>query len=162
MRGRKPVPIERQIRLGNPGKRALPTPLAAVEKVDYPKPPAYLLRSGRELWIKAHRFASTWINENLDVEVLKMACEVADDRARLKRVLKKDGYYQHIPIMTSRGDVVGEEIKSHPATKELYAQNGAYLRLLSVLGLTPTDRSRLKLTEAQAENEFDKWLKGNS
>lgn len=61
--------------------------------------------------------------------------------------------------MTARGDIVGEEIKIHPARKELRAQDAAYLRLLSVLGLTPTDRSRLKLTEAQAENEFDKWLK---
>jgi hypothetical protein len=52
-----------------------------------------------------------------------MACKVADDVARLERVLKRDGHFQKIPIVTSRGDIVGEEIKIQPARRELRAQN---------------------------------------
>lgn len=159
MRGRKPVPAERKARLGNPGKRPIPQAVAIIEVNDFLEPPKHLQTSGKRVWCQVNRFASTWVNQDLDTEVLTVACEIADDRERLKRILKKDGHFQRIPIMTARGDIVGEEIKIHPARKELRAQDAAYLRLLSVLGLTPTDRSRLKLTEAQAENEFDKWLK---
>ncbi len=154
--------IERAKRLGNPSRRPLPEPLEIVEVLETPEPPRQLLSVGKIVWNQVHRFAGTWVNQDLDVQVLTMACEIADDRERLKRVLKKDGHFQRIPIQNSMGDIIGYEIKIHPARRELRAQDASYLRLLSVLGLTPSDRSRLKLTEAQAENEFDKWLKANS
>lgn len=154
--------IERAKRLGNPSRRPLPKPLEIVEDLNTPEPPRQLLSTGKIVWNQVHRFAGVWVNQDLDVQVLTMACEIADDRERLKRVLKKDGHFQRIPIQNSMGDVIGHEIKIHPARRELRAQDASYLRLLSVLGLTPSDRSRLKLTEAQAENEFDKWLKANS
>ncbi len=165
MRGRKPTPPERAIRLGNPNHRPIPKPLEIVQvssDVALPPAPVHLQKAGKELWVKVGQFASTWVNKDLDSTILTVACEVADDRERLKRVLKRDGHFQSIPIMTSRGDVVGKEIKIHPARRELRQADAMYLKLLSVLGLTPTDRSRLKLTEAQAENEFDKWFKAHS
>ena len=165
MRGRKPMPAERATRLGNPNHRPIPKTLevVALDSGSTPAPaPVHLQKAGKELWASVHRFASTWVIPELDNTVLIMACEVADDRERLKRVLKRDGHFQSIPITTSRGEVVGNEIKIHPARRELRQADVMYLKLLSVLGLTPTDRSRLKLTQAQAENEFDKWLSAHS
>jgi len=165
LRGRKPTPPERSKRLGNPNHRPLPesVEVAVVDNaVALPEPPVHLYKAGKELWNTVNRFAASWVNADVDRTILIVACEVADDRERLKRVLKKDGHFQRIPIMTARGDIVGEEIKIHPARRELRQADATFLRLLSVLGLTPADRSRLKLTEAQAENEFDKWLKAHS
>lgn len=165
MRGRKPTPPERAKRLGNPNHRPLPKTAEVIIQetiIDIAPAPSHLYKAGKELWQVINQFAATWVNADIDRTVLVVACEVADDRERLKRVLKRDGHFQKIPIMTARGDIVGEEIKIHPARRELRQADALYLKLLSVLGLTPADRSRLKLTEAQAENEFDKWLKAHS
>jgi hypothetical protein len=40
------------------------------------------------------------VDGNLDRKTLIMACKVADDVARLERVLKRDGHFQKIPIVT--------------------------------------------------------------
>ena len=157
MRGRKPTPPERSARLGNPSHRPLPEPVAIVQSVSVPKPPDHLLGAGKELWTLVHRFAATWVNATVDGPLLLVACEIADDRERLKHVLLKEGHFQRLPIMTSKGDIVGEEIKIHPARRELRMQDANFTRVLGQLGLTPTDRSRLKLTEVQAENEYEKW-----
>lgn len=154
------MPIERAIKLDNPNHKTLPTTVVPTVALDIPEPPKHLLSAGKRVWIQVQTFASSWVQE-LDTELLKMACEVADDRERLKRVLKQDGHFQKIPIMTSRGDIVGEEIKVHPARKELRAQDAAYIKMLALLGLTPSDRARLKLTEVQGANEFDVWIKNN-
>lgn len=89
MRGRRPVPAERKARLGNPGKRPIPQAVAVIETTDILEPPKHLLSSGKRVWVQVNRFASTWVNKDLDTEVLTVACEVADDRERLKRILKK-------------------------------------------------------------------------
>jgi P27 family predicted phage terminase small subunit len=151
------MPVERQKRLGNPGRRPLPTTVIATVADEIPDPPKHLLSAGKRVWIQVNTFASAWV-QNLDLELLTLACEIADDRERLKRTLKQDGHFQKIPIMTSKGDVVGEEIKVHPARKELRAQDMAYMKALGLLGLTPGDRARLKLTEIQGANELDAWL----
>ena len=151
------MPIERAVKLDNPNRRPLPTNVIATNYPAIPDPPKHLLSHGKVVWVQVQTFAANWV-QALDVELLTMACEIADDRERLKRVLKKDGHFQKIPIMTSRGDVVGEEIKVHPARKELRAQDAAYVKMLGLLGLTPSDRARLKLTEIQGANELDQWL----
>lgn len=162
MRGRKPTPPERARRLGNPGNRPLPAPIEITVAAAVPDPPKHLLSTGRSLWEQVNRFASGWMHLDLDEALLLVACEVADDRARLKRVLAKEGHFQRIPIQNARGDVIGEQITIHPARRELRIQDRNLVSYLAMLGLTPTDRSRLKLTEALAENEFDKWQRAHS
>ncbi len=124
-----------------------------------PDAPKHLLATGKRLWTTVHQFAGTWVSKDIDVPLLLVACEIADDRERLKRVLKTEGHFQKIPIQNARGDVIGNEVKVHPARRELRMQDANYVRVLGMLGLTPTDRSRLKLTEILSENEFDKWQK---
>lgn len=163
MGGRPPMPPERARRLGNPNhkaKEALAVPAVVEVAGPVPAAPPNLLVAGKRLWSSVHQFAGQWVNPQLDVSILLVACEIADDRERLKRTLKRDGHFQKIPLSNSRGEIIGSEIKVHPARKELRAQDAAFHRVLGSLGLTPADRARLKLTEVQAENEFDKWLKG--
>lgn len=162
MRGRKPTPPERAKRLGNPGNRPLPEPVPITVSVSIPEPPSHLMASGKHLWTQVNRFAGAWMHLELDEALLLVACEVADDRARLKRVLSKEGHFQRIPIQNARGEVIGEQITIHPARRELRIQDRNLVSYLAMLGLTPTDRSRLKLTEAMAENEFDKWQRSHS
>ena len=159
MKGRKPMPVERAAKLGNPSRRPLPKATEVTLAVDTPTPPAFLQTAGKKLYTQVYQFASTWVKHELDETVLLIACEIADDRERLKRVLRKDGHFQKIPLSNSKGELIGEEIKIHPARRELQKQDAALIRALGILGLTPTDRSRLKLTEAQAENEIEKWIR---
>ena len=156
------MPIERARKLGNPTRRPLPAPVEIEVVAQIPDAPKHLLTAGKRLWGTVHTFASRWVDGKLDMTVLLMACELADDRERMKRRLKIEGHFQKIPLSNAKGEIIGEEIKVHPARRELRADDAMLLKMLAVLGLTPTDRSRLKLTEAQAENEFDKWLKATS
>jgi P27 family predicted phage terminase small subunit len=155
------MPVERAKRLGNPNRRPLP-PETAIELIpasSFPDPPKTLLSAGKKRWIQVHQFAAQWVKPDLDEGLLLLACEVADDRLRLQRKLKEEGHFIKVPIVSSSGEIVAFVPKAHPARNELHKAMLLEIKLLSLLGLTPVDRSRLKLTEAQAENEFDKWLK---
>jgi P27 family predicted phage terminase small subunit len=74
-------------------------------------------------------------------------------RARHARdAIKKNG----LILAGSHGGMV-----SNPAVTILAAAERVMISVLSLYGLSPSDRSRLKATEA-VEDEFDKFLRGKS
>ncbi|MBM3659485.1 MAG: phage terminase small subunit P27 family [Actinobacteria bacterium] len=136
--GRPPVPIEKKRARGNPGKRPLPDPattpaLPAVEVL--PDPTRPLGPPGRELWDRAWTAGAAWIART-DLELLLMTCEQLDERVALRA-----------HALQSPGD-----LDRRRALRDLDKQ---IVGNLSLLGFTPTDRTRLGLAEVKRASKLE-------
>lgn len=135
--GRPPVPTERKRMLGNPGKRALPKTdevviLEGVDDGEVPEPPRQLFEPGRALWDRAWSLGSRWISPISDIELLLTTCEQIDEKVRLRTTVWNN----------NRAD-------ERRALRELERQ---IVNNLSLLGFTPTDRTRMGLAEVKARS----------
>jgi len=129
-RGRPAKPIEQKRKLGNPGRRPLPDQgeLEILEPAtDIPEPPRPLLDPGKKLWERVWGAGIGWISPVSDIELLLMTCEMVDERWNLRiKVMQTDNMQ-----MARRLDNLSRIIAAN----------------LSMLGFTPSDRSRLGLAE---------------
>jgi len=132
-RGRKPKPIEQKVRIGNPGKRAIPK-LAIVEPISVtgfkPEPHRFLIHTengsmgpGQKLWNDIWASGAGWLRYETDGEMVMIICEQTDERAMLRLRLLNGGDWR--------------DRASLRALEKLITQN------LGSLGFTPTDRARL-------------------
>ncbi len=140
-RGRPPKPVEQKRLIGNPGKRELPD-LNTVELLPaaegMPEPPRPLGKPGRELWERVWSAGINWISPNTDLELLVMTCEMVDERWNLRaKVLQSDDSRQRRQL--------------HDLTRMIIGN-------LSLLGFTPTDRSRLGLAEVKAKSKLEELM----
>lgn len=146
MAGPPPQPTERRRARGNPGKRALPVPVATI----LPLPartavPGHLGVAGAALWSTALSACEGWLGVGDQATVLLLA-EAADRRADLLERLASDGWV----LRTEKGYAY-----AHPAAGMLTALEAQMTRWLSALGLTPTDRARLGLVEVRRVSKLD-------
>ena len=144
--GRPPKPTELKRALGNPGKRALPEtgqliPLPAISSTPDPSRP--LGKYGRQLWDDVWGIGGLWISPTTDGELLLMTCELIDERWNLR-----------IKVMNN-GDP--RERRALRDIDRLIISN------LSLLGLTPTDRTRLGVAEVRRVSKLEelKQMIGN-
>jgi len=139
--GRPAKPIEQKRRLGNPGHRPLPAEgtLAVLDPADgIPEPPRPLLQAGTELWQRVWSAGSTWISPKTDLELLLMTCEMVDERWNLRIKVMQSNNMQ----MARRLDNLSRLIVSN----------------LSLLGFTPSDRSRLGVAEVRAKSALEELM----
>lgn len=134
-------PIEQKRMLGNPGKKALPQPAQYIEG-GYVEPLRELHSAGESLWNAAMTTGQQWIARNSDTQLLQMTCEQMDRRAYLMELWK-----------------------SNPTDKNLLMRlaevEKAIASNLSLLGFTPSDRSRLGLAEIKATSKLQELLEKN-
>jgi len=139
--GRPSKPIEQKRLLGNPGKRALPdqstiTLIPMAEST--PEPTRPLLKYGKELWDKVWDTGINWISPNTDTELLLMTCEMIDERWNLR-----------VQVMTNN------DPKDRRGLREL---DKAIVSNLSLLGFSPSDRSRLGLAEVKKMSKLEEIM----
>jgi hypothetical protein len=137
-RGRPPKPIEQKRLIGNPGKRPLPETsnlilLPAVNEV--PQPTRKLFEYGQELWDRVWTMGHTWLSYSTDLDLLLIVCEQLDERAKLRTLVWNNG----------RTD-------ERKALRQLEKQ---IVENLSLLGFTPTDRSRLGIAEVKKLSKLE-------
>jgi hypothetical protein len=139
--GRPSKPIEQKRLLGNPGKRALPdqNEVVLLEPVDEtPEPPRPLLKYGRDLWDRVWGIGATWVSDKTDIELLVMTCEMIDERWNLRvKVMQND------------------DARMRRGLRELDRQ---IVSNLSLLGFTPSDRSRLGVAEIKAKSKLEELM----
>ncbi len=138
--GRPPKPLEQKRRLGNPGKRALPeTTVALVRSSEAPEPLRPLFTFGLQFWNHLWDSGAIWISPCSDIELVQIICEQIDERHGLRmRVLRENDW------------------RERNGLRKLDAQ---IISGLSMLGFTPTDRTRLGLAEVKFENKLDDYRK---
>lgn len=139
--GRPSKPIEQKRLLGNPGKRAMPDENSVVlmQQVEQtPEPPRPLLKYGQDLWDRIWGMAATWVSDTSDLELLTMTCEMVDERWNLR-----------VKVMQS------DDAAMRRGLRELDRQ---IVTNLSLLGFTPSDRSRLGVAEVKAKSKLEELM----
>lgn len=139
--GRPAKPIEQKRLLGNPGKRALPdeSSIVLMQQIDsVPEPPRPLLKYGNDLWERVWGMGATWISDKTDIELLLMTCEMVDERWNLRvKVMQNDDSRMRRGLRDLDRQIVSN---------------------LSLLGFTPSDRSRLGVAEVKAKTRLEELL----
>lgn len=137
-RGRPPKPIEQKRLTGNPGKRKLPDSNSIVllpSAYEIPEPERPLQKYGMQMWERIWGMSQTWLAPDTDSELLLMTCELLDERWNLRIQVLRDNR--------------PEERKALRALDKQLVQN------LSLLGFTPTDRSRLGIAEVKRVSKLE-------
>ena len=141
-RGRPPKPVELKRKTGNPGKRKLPDPMEVEllpQAEGIPEPPRPLLKPGRRLWDEVWEAGIQWISPTTDMEILLMTCELVDERWNLR-----------IKVMNS--DDMGMARRLDSLTNQI-------TRNLSLLGFTPSDRTRLGVAEVKKASKIEEIIR---
>jgi hypothetical protein len=100
-----------------------------------PEPSRPLLKYGKELWDKVWDTGINWISPNTDTELLLMTCEMIDERWNLR-----------VQVITNN------DPKDRRGLREL---DKAIVSNLSLLGFSPSDRSRLGLAEVKKMSKLE-------
>jgi hypothetical protein len=137
-KGRPPKPIEQKRLLGNPGKRALPAEAEVYylpQVLETPDPIRPLGTHGKELWNRVWSMGMSWISPISDIDLLMMTCEMLDERTGLRTQVFRDNRNE-----------------DRRALRHLESQ---IVSNLSLLGFSPTDRSRLGIAEVKKQSKLE-------
>lgn len=139
--GRPPKPVEQKRLLGNPGRRPLPEPstLQQLEPIkNIPEPPRQLFEAGQQLWDRVWESGLTWISPHSDIELLMMTCEQIDERIKLRTSVWNN----------NRSD----------ERKALRALDKEIVNNLSLLGFSPSERTRLGVAEVKKQSKLEELM----
>ena len=133
-------PIELKRKLGNPGKRAMPGEgeLMTIE-AGFREPLRPLGEAGQQLWDEIYMVGGMWISPRSDTQLLQMCCELLDRREILREEFLADPTERKVNM-------------SLLETEKLIQTS------LSLLGFTPSDRSRLGLAEVKAKSKLEELM----
>ena len=135
-----PRPVEMKRKLGNPGKRAMPKE-GSVMKIEggYREPLRPLGEAGYQLWSEVFGVGELWVSPKTDTQLLQMVCELLDRR-----------------------EILREEFLADPTERKvnmsLLETEKLIQSLLSLLGFTPSDRSKLGLAEVKAKSKLEELM----
>ena len=133
-------PIEMKKKLGNPGKRAMPAEGTLMQiEGGYRDPLRTLGEAGYQLWREVFEVGGLWISARTDIHLLQMVCELLDRREILREEFLADPTERKINM-------------SLLETEKLIQSS------LSLLGFTPSDRSRLGLAEVKAKSKLEELM----
>jgi P27 family predicted phage terminase small subunit len=142
--GRPPKPVEQKRRLGNPGQRPLPQ-IASVTALDTADRsiPVHLTAAGAQVWEHVVAWCP-WFAQS-DRHALVELCDLVDLRAMLVAQIRGDG------VLTPTGS---GSMQAHPNWVQVIALTKQIHGLMSLFGLTPSDRGRIGLGEVQAKSKL--------
>ena len=148
MAGRPAKPTEQKRKTGNPGKRPLPD-LKNVISLPPIKgdAPLHLSDAGQKMWADVRAMAP-WI-ANTDAKLLIELCEKMDKKYELKEKLAATDYV----LFTDKGYAY-----ANPLFGMLNTVENDIVKLLSLLGLTPVDRSKLGVAEVTTKGKLAQLL----
>lgn len=150
--GRNPKPTEQKRLLGNPGRVKLPDPakVIALPQVSG-EAPLELSSKAQELWRKL-RDQAPWI-ANTDSPLMMELCSKMDFRDQLKEQLA-----QSSPVLyTEKGYAY-----ANPLVGMISSTEDDIIRILSLLGLTPADRTKLGVAEVKARGKLQELLQAKN
>jgi hypothetical protein len=133
-----PKPAELKRQLGNPGRRPLPKEVSYVAG-GYIAPARPLEFAGQQLWDAAMKTGENWIARNSDTQLLLMTCEQMDRRTDLITKIHETSEWRLYRAL-------------HDLEKMISSN-------LSMLGFTPTDRTRLGIAEVKAASKLEELMR---
>ena len=142
--GRPAKAIEEKRRLGNPGKRPLPdkATVSSIPVADRTLPP-HLGSAGAQVWDHVASWCP-WFGQS-DRHALIELCDLVDLRALLVAQIRVDG----VTTPTGSGS-----IQAHPNWVQVIALTKQIHGLMSLFGLTPSDRGRMGVGEVTGKSKL--------
>ena len=140
-RGRPVMPIEQKRLKGTLRPSRVPSGgalIGSVSPVEPPECPEGLSPSGQEFWALA--WGTAWISKTTDVVLVRMASEGLSERDTLR-------------------DLVLSEPQNFRARASLRELDKQLISQLALLGFSPSDRSRLGLTEVKKESKLEDLMR---
>lgn len=130
-----------------------PAPLAIIPPAssESREVPAQLADEGAKLWRMALDYAP-WLATS-DLVNLRLMCEAMDRRSELQALLAESGFV----LYTDKGYAY-----LNPAHGALATTEAQITRWMSLLGLTPADRSRLGVAEVKARSALEQLAAARS
>jgi P27 family predicted phage terminase small subunit len=145
--GPPPQPNEVKRRNGNPGKKKLPVLANVIALPQISSAPIHLSDTGKKLWLEISEMAP-WI-ATTDGKLLIELCEKMDKKYELREKLAASDYV----LYTDKGYAY-----ANPLFSMLNTVEGDIVKLLSLLGLTPADRSKLGVAEVKVRGKLEELL----
>lgn len=139
-RGRPAKPIEQKRAIGTLRNDRLPNqPTQISQPVTPPEPLKELGEAGSDFWKKVFETGGRWISHKTDITLCQIVAEQLDERDRLRTI-----------VMSENGS------RERSGLREL---EKAIVSNLSLLGFTPSDRSRLGVAEVKTENKLEELMR---
>ena len=136
-RGRPVMPIEQKRLKGTLRPSRVPSGVAligSVSPVQAPECPEGLSPSGQEFWALA--WGTSWISKTTDLVLVRMASDGLSERDTLRELVLNEP----------------QNFRARASLRELDRQ---LISQLALLGFSPSDRSRLGLTEVKKESKLE-------
>ena len=105
----------------------------------YREPLRPLGEAGYQLWAEVFGFGELWVSAKADTQLLQMVCELLDRREILREEFLADPTERKVNM-------------SLLETEKLIQSS------LSLLGFTPSDRSKLGLAEVKAKSKLEELM----
>ena len=133
-----PKPAELRVAQGNPSRRALPS--VEVSAIEYGKrePIRPLEWAGQQMWDSVFAAGELWVAQT-DLQLLQMVCEQLDRKVAIERVIAEKPDEWHM-------------------FKQLNDLERLIMSNLSLLGFTPSDRTRLGLVSVKTKSKLQELL----
>lgn len=147
MSGPPPKPNEVKRRNGNPGKQKLPNLANVIALPQVSNAPLHLSDAGQKLWLEIRDMAP-WVATS-DSKLLIELCEKMDKKYELREQMNSSSFV----LYTDKGYAY-----ANPLFSMLNTVESDIIKLLSLLGLTPADRSKLGVAEVKAKGKLEALL----
>jgi hypothetical protein len=134
-------PIEKRVKLGNPGRRPLPSPVEIPTlTAGYVEPLRPLGEAGASLWAQVFDKGGLWVSGRTDAHLLQITCEQLDRRDMILAAYDPADRSLNMTLMEIEKTITAN---------------------LGLLGFTPADRSKLGFTLAKTESKLQKLLRAD-
>lgn len=138
--------INRRANRTGAGLAGLPSISALAGSQEPPRAPRGLKAPGRSAWRLAWSEGS-WLTD-ADRQMVERLARLVDELAAFRAALDEHGPVVKEPVVTPRGEVVGEKLVANPAVKQLHDGGVELAGVTAALGLSPASRARLGLKTA--------------
>lgn len=162
MRGRKPLPVERQIAEGDRSKRGrlkLAEQLASIPKTarGLPDCPRHLRGRARSAWnLLRTELEAMQLDATADAMLLEAACVNYATAVRAHLKIEKQGEVIQDPIVSrDTGNVVAYRAKKNPWLPIREHAHRLLLSFCSEFGVNPAARTRLNVSAPAHETDAD-------
>lgn len=131
-----------------PGKRRLPARIQSRPDHAVPAIPEGIHGRGEVEWVNIWT-AGFWLKRDQDYHWVEMISQAYQDNEVFRARVQEDG----LVVQGYAG-----QMTAHPLIAEMRKNDQLIQKCLSILGFSPTDRARLTITEAQAQNALQKMI----
>lgn len=126
------------------GSRSYKEPIGEIHPISNgrPEPLNRLEESGLNLWQSTWNLGESWLSDQTDIFLLQMTCEQLDERDQLRIYVMDniEAWHERAALRQLERDIASN---------------------LSMLGFTPTDRSKLGFTLAKTKSKLQELLDRN-